>query len=312
MSSADVAARARGESPTLGAAEFGLLAVLSFAWGTSFMFSKIAVEALPPFTLIALRTLIASSILLCFLAARRRLPRLSRRDIAAFVLVGLMSNAAPLCFISNSVMYVDSSVTATALALVPVITVIFGMFRGVYPTVRALFGVFVGLAGIVVLFGPDAFASFGDDMRGLLAAMGAAITFSASLFVVSLVRHHNSVTVATYSLTSAAIWTLTAALLFDGVPQTLPSPGILGALLVLALWNTAAGSLLLFITVSRAGPAVTSYNNYLVPAVAVGCGTIFLGEPLTLQSAAGVILVLTGVAISTIRPRSASAVPPPG
>jgi hypothetical protein len=39
-----------------GAAEFALLAGVSLAWGTSYMFTKIAVGAIPPVTLIALES----------------------------------------------------------------------------------------------------------------------------------------------------------------------------------------------------------------------------------------------------------------
>ena len=53
----------------------------------------------------------------------------------------------------------------------------------------------------------------------------------------------------------------------------------------------------MFALLPRAGPAFTSYNNYLVPAVAVACGAIFLGEALKLRSMTGVVLVLCGVAI---------------
>jgi drug/metabolite transporter (DMT)-like permease len=139
--------------------------------------------------------------------------------------------------------------------------------------------------------------------RGLVSAIGASMVFAASLFAMALVRHHDALVVTALSLTSAALWTIPIALLVDGVPQALPGLGVMGAVLVLALWNTAASNLLMFALVPRAGPAFTSYNNYLVPAVAVVCGTIFLGEPLTFRAVIGVVLVLAGVAISTFRLR---------
>ncbi|MBN9245339.1 MAG: DMT family transporter [Mesorhizobium sp.] len=303
MSSTDAAARSR-EGRTPGAAEYALLAGISIAWGTSYMFTKIAVASVPPLTLVAARTVIAAAAMLALMALRRRCMRLSGRELAAFALVGLLANAAPLSLIAVSVAHVHSSVTATTLALVPLITALFAIFRGQYPTMRSIAGILVGLAGIAVLFGPDAFASFGDDARGLVAAIAAALVFSASLFAMALVRRHDAVTVTTLSLVSAALWTTPVALLADGAPPALPDIGVLGAVLVLALFNTAAASLLMFALVPRAGPAFTAYNNYLVPAVAVVCGTVFLGEPLTTRSVAGVVLVLAGVAISTLRLRA--------
>lgn len=297
--------------PAPGVVEYALLAGVSLTWGTSYMFTKIAVGAVAPFTLIAVRAAIAAVVMLAIASLRGARLRFAPRDLAAFALVGLMANAAPLCLIAISVSHVDSSVTATTMALVPLITAFLAIFRGEYPKLRNIVGILVGLAGIVVLFGPAAFASFGDSARGAIAAIAASVIFSASLFAIALVRHHPPMTVATASLTACALWTIPLALVVEGVPA-LPAPGVVGAVLVLGFWNTAFSNLLMFALVPRAGPTFTSYNNYLVPAIAVLCGVLFLREPLTWQSSTGVVLVLAGVAISTIQRRNpAAGLPPP-
>lgn len=305
MSSKDAARAAAVPFGQPGAIEYLLLAGVSLSWGTSYMFTKVAVEEVPPVTLVALRLAIAAAVMAAVVTARRmRWP--SARDVAAFVVVGLLSNAAPLCLIAISVSHVDSSVTAITMALVPLITAFLAVFAGSYPSVRSVVGIALGLVGVFVLFGPQAFSSFGDGTRGLIAAVAAALIFSVSLFAVRMVRHLDPVMVTALSLISAVIWTVPVALLLDAVPHAWPSPAATGSVLVLGLWNTAASNLLMFALLRRAGPTFTSYNNQLVPMVAVVCGTLFLGEALTGASIAGVILVLAGVAISTARSR-----PPP-
>ena len=293
-----------------GAAEFALLAAVSLTWGTSYMFTKIAVGAVPPFTLIAMRTIIAAVVMVAILGLSGGMTRLSWRDIGWLAIVGLMSNAATLGLIATSVSLVDSSVTATTMSLVPLITALFAVFRGDLPTVRAVVGIAIGFAGIIVLFGPEAFASFGDSARGAAAAIGASVIFSASLFVMARVRHLPPLMVATGAVVFAALWTLPVAVAMDGVSLALPEPVVVAAVLVLALFNTAAANLLVFALIARTGPAFTSYNNYLVPAVAVACGSLFLGEAFTIQSAVGVALVLAGVAVSTVSRRAPPALPP--
>lgn len=301
MSSIEAPAGGRGVARAPGPVEYALLAGLALAWGTSFMFTKIAVEAVPPITLIAVRAVIAACALALVSVMRGGLRRVSRRDLWRFALVGLTSTAAPLTLIADSVAHVDSSVTAITLALAPVITALLGMFRGARPTPGNIVGIIVGILGIAVLFGPDAFTAAGDGTRGLLSAFGAALVFSGSLFAMALLRHYDAVTITTVSMVFAALWTVPLAFVVDGVPPAWPGHGVMLVIVVLALWNTAAASLLMFALVARAGPTLTSYNNYLVPAVAVLCGTLFLGEPLTLQAIIGVALVLGGVAISTLR-----------
>lgn len=286
-----------------GTTEFVLLGCISLAWGASYMFTKVAVSELPPVTLVAIRLFIAALAMSCILTLRGGWPRLSSRDLAAFALVSFASNALPLSLIATSVSYVDSSVPAITMALVPLITACFGALVGRYPDWRSIVGIGVGLAGVLVLFGPEAFTSFGSSAKGLLAASGAALVFSASLFSMSLVRHHNSLAVATILMIFATIWMIPIVLLLNGGLPHWPSNAAVMAVLTLAFLNTAAANLMLFALVARAGPAFTSYNNYLVPAVAVICGVTFLGEALTGRALAGVVLVLAGVAIATVARR---------
>lgn len=294
-----------------GAAEFALLAGVSLTWGTSYMFTKIAVSAIPPLTVIAARTSLAAVVMIALMVLTGHAKRLGLRDLAALAVVGLTVNAAPLCLIAISVSRVDSSVTATTMALVPLITALFALFRGDYPTVRNVIGIAVGIVGIVVLFGPRALASLGDEAWGAIAAIAASMIFAGSLFVSSLVRHHHPLLVAACSLAFAAVFTLPVAWLHDGLPVALPAAEVAGSVLVLSLFNTAAASLFVFALVARTGPAFTALNNYLVPAVAVACGTLFLHEPLTLQKIGGVAIVLAGVAISSIRRKPVVPVVPP-
>lgn len=286
-----------------GAREYVLLGAISLTWGSSYMFTKIAVGPIPPLTLISVRLAIASVVMIVISALRGGI-RLTARDALSFMLVGLMANAAPLTLIAISVFYVHSSVTATTMALVPLITTLIAALSGARPGLRDLLGILVGLCGIAVLFGPDAFTSFGDSARGALAAIGAALVFSISLFVRNLVRHHSPVNIATASLVCAAIWAIPLALYVEGVPDYLPTLGVGLATLVLAVLNTAIASLLLFALLSSSTATFAAYNNYLVPAVAVAFGSVFLGEPFTFQSFAGVALVLCGVGIGTVRRKS--------
>ena len=63
-------------SRTNPAIELALLLVLATAWGAACSFIKVAVETIPPLTLIAARTMIAGALLLAVLSWRGvRIPR---------------------------------------------------------------------------------------------------------------------------------------------------------------------------------------------------------------------------------------------
>ncbi len=58
------------------------------------------------------------------------------------------------------------------------------------------------------------------------------------------------------------------------------------------------------------GPVLASTVTYLLPVVAVILGALVLNEPITLQLAAGVAIVLTGVALTRRTSRDPAAVKP--
>ncbi len=289
-----------------GPAEFALLGGISFAWGTSFILTKIAVDSVPPLSLIAARTILASLTMLVVARGRGGL-RIGWRDAALVGLVGLASGALPLVLIATSVSYVNASTTATAMAMVPVLAAAWGMLRGQYPSRRAVLGLALGFGGIIVLFGPRALMALGDDARGAAAALGAAAIFSGSLHLARIVRRMDLMTVATVSQIASAVVATAAALAVDGLPAAWPTPRVGAAVVVLGVANTAIANLLLFSLLERAGASFTSYNNYLVPAVAVTTGVLVLGEPVTAASLAGTALILAGVAVSTLGGRQGRA-----
>lgn len=83
----------------MGAREWGLLLILSVLWGESFFFIGVAVKALPPFTIVALRVALAALALnLVVRATGLRMPR-EWRIWQAFFGMGLLNNMIPFCLI---------------------------------------------------------------------------------------------------------------------------------------------------------------------------------------------------------------------
>ena len=61
---------------------------------------------------------------------------------------------------------------------------------------------------------------------------------------------------------------------------------------------TAIGFTLRYILIARAGAGFTSYVGYLIPAIALVFGVVLLDEALSWDKVAGLVLILTGLAIA--------------
>ena len=107
----------------------------------------------------------------------------------------------------------------------------------------------------------------------------------------------------------SAVFALSAALVFspDGLANATPEALVAGV--ALGIFPTALGALALFRLLDRAGAAFVSTSNYLIPAVAVLIGTVFLGEHLEWRALAGLALILAGIALAERRGRRLR--PPP-
>ena len=88
--------------------ELFLLVLLAFLWGSSYSFMKIAVETIPPFSLIAFRVSVAAILLLVILAwQKERLPR-SIRMWGLLLVQSFLNAIAAWTLLAWGQQYVDS------------------------------------------------------------------------------------------------------------------------------------------------------------------------------------------------------------
>lgn len=78
------------------------------------------------------------------------------------------------------------------------------------------------------------------------------------------------------------------------------------AILVLGVLGTGLAYVINYALIATEGPTAASVVTYLVPAVAVGLGVTFLGEPIGPNLLTGAALILLGVALVRRRTMPAS------
>ena len=111
-------------APYLSGRDWVLLIVLSVIWGGSFFFAKIAVQELPPLTVVLGRVGIgAVALILILLASGQALPRDLRlwRD---FLVMGLLNNLIPFSLIFWGQQHIASGLASILNATTPICTLI--------------------------------------------------------------------------------------------------------------------------------------------------------------------------------------------
>jgi drug/metabolite transporter (DMT)-like permease len=286
-----------------------LLLALVAMWGSSFMFNRVAVASLPPWTVVAGRIGIAALVLTAVVhATGRRLPP-PGRTWAPFVLIAAIGNAIPFYLITWGQQVVESALAGILMAVMPLATLVLAHFlvAGERMTRPRVTGFVTGFGGIVLLMGPAALAGAGGDAMLVyqLAVLGGALCYALQSVLTRLIIRGDVMVAAAATLIVASLMVVPAALWLDR-PWTLSPRGIsVAAVVWLGVAPTALATVLYFQLIRSAGPTFMSLVNYLSPGVAVLLGLVVMGEHPLATAYVGLALILAGIAVAQRRPAAA-------
>jgi drug/metabolite transporter (DMT)-like permease len=276
-----------------------MLVALALLWGASFMFIKICVRELQPTTLVCLRLGIGALVLAPFAVARlggRRFVAEVRGAWLPLVLIGAVNSAIPIVSLSWAEKRLDSGLAAVIQASAPLFTAVLALrfSRAEVVTGARLLGLVVGFGGVALLVGVQPSGS-------VLAAL--AVTFSAFCYAAAALASARllvdvSPLVSATGALAAGTLVLVPFAVVQG-PTRFPSWEIVGSLLALSIGGTSVGYVLYYGLLTSAGASRSILITYLVPAIALVYGAVFLGEPITAAALGGLALVLLGVALGT-------------
>lgn len=285
----------------MGATEWILLIALATVWGGSFFFAAVALESLPPFTIVFARVAIAAVALnILVRTLGLRLP-LTSADALRFLAMGALNNAIPFSLIVWGQTQIASGLAAILNATTPLFTVLLAQYftRDERLTPARGAGVAIGFVGAIVIVGSNALAGLGDGVWAEFAVLAAALTYAAAGIYGRRFRALPPVIAATGQVSASSLMILPMMLIVDE-PWTLPMPDFqtIGALLGIGLFCTAAAYLMFFRILAAAGAVNLLLVTFLIPVSALALGIAFLGEGLTQQQALGMALI--GVGLATI------------
>jgi drug/metabolite transporter (DMT)-like permease len=288
--------------------------LLALIWGSSFLFIRIGVEQLSTFQLVFIRTGIAAVGLNIVVYLRgKRLPtdRAGRRDI---LILGVVNTVIPFALITWGEKSIESGLAAVLQATAALFTMVIAHFAFADERVtrRTLAGLACGFAGVVVLatrrtagdaIGSDA----GLQLLGQLAIVAASFCYAlGGVYSRKAIQRRLEPIVA-----AAGAMTVTAAIsgvvayaapwLGGAAPAALGdmTPRVLGAILTLGVLNTFVAYLIFYATIETLGAARASMVTYVIPAVGLTLGAVFLDEPVDMRLLTGAAMIVGSIGIGS-------------
>lgn len=276
-------------------------------WGSSFLFVKLGLLELKPFTLVAFRTGFATLAVAAILPfTGRKFPK-DLRSLLLLLIAGALNPVIPYVLITWGQQFVNSAVAGIINATVPLFTLPLAHFalRDERITLARLSGLIVGFFGILLIFSQDRMSATGRPAEmgandstsfGQLAMIAAAICYAGSMvFVRRNLRNTAPEVVAGASQGIAFLLTSISAFVLEA-PL---SSRISGPTWLVVAWlgiSSGLSYLLFYFVLGKWGTTRTSLVTYLVPVIAVLLGAIVLSEVITWQALAGGLLVIGGIA----------------
>jgi drug/metabolite transporter (DMT)-like permease len=289
--------------------EWGAFALLGTIWGTSFLWIKIAVQDIGPFTLVAFRILFGLLGLLVVMRWQRQSFPRDRQIILAYLILSVFQTALPFVLISWGETHIDSAVAAILNATVPLFTIVIAHFwlHDEKITLNRLAGLIVGFVGVVILMSRDLGpAGLRGNVLGQLAVLVAAISYAVGVtFTRRNLRGKSPIVQSTMTLlfANAFLWLVTP---FAERPLHLPTQPITWlALLWLGLLGSCTAYLLYFYLINTWGATRAAIVTYVFPVIGLILGIVFLDESIDARLIAGSLLVVAGIAIVNVKLRRA-------
>lgn len=282
-----------------------LLAIVgvSLLWSSAGI-AKIAIRALDPLTVVFLRFLVASIVILPFFLIEKRKTHIQWRILLPLSLLSGLNAALYYIGLQTS----SANAATIVYAGTPLITSLLAKrFIAEETHMKKLFGLFVGLAGVLMIIMLPAIETgqrISGDVRGNLFYLLAVIVWA--VYTTGSKKISTSVQQSPIILSSISIFmscALFAAITgFTWKPyyaQVLIQPSIWLVIVHLGVFVTAITLLLYQWTIKLSSATTASLTTYLQPVFSVVFNMMFLGEQLTAGFILGGIVVITGVAIAT-------------
>lgn len=293
--------------------EWALFWALGLIWGSSFLWIKIGVAELDPFTLVGWRLLFGTLGMVMVVAWQR--PSFPRKPAIwiALAVLGTINTAVPFVLITWGEQSIDSAVASVLNSTVPLFTLVIAhlYLRDEPITARKAVGLLIGFAGILILMARDLeLGNLRLSLPGQAAVLLAAMSYAAaSVFARRMMREVSPLVQALVPMAFAdlLVWSVATQ---AGRPGGLPAlSNTWIALLWLGLLGSCVAYLIYYNLLHSVGATRATMVTYVFPVVGVALGVLFLHERADWHLLVGAALVLSSIAAVNWKPKVAAPAP---
>jgi drug/metabolite transporter (DMT)-like permease len=282
---------------------YGIVIIAMMIWGMTFIWYKQVYAQIRPISLVFLRLLIASPVLLLVSVLLSKLQRIRRHDLPFFLVLALFEPF--LYFIGESfgMQMVSPALGSVIVATIPLFTPLAASFfyHEHFRKVN-LVGIIISMIGVfMVMTGEMNFLD--STFRGALLmflAVFAAVGYS--VMVIRLAGTYNSFSIVSWQNTIGMLYFLPLFVIFewDRVGQVHWNSSVIIPLFELALFGSALAFVFFTYSIKRLGMTRSTVFSNLIPVFTTLFSYFILRDEITGLKIAGIGVVIGGLLLTQL------------
>lgn len=282
-------------------------AIVYVVWGSTYLFIRYAVQTIPPYLLSGTRFVVAGALLSAW-ALSRGAATPTRANWKSIIIIALLFFPCANAVVVWAETRIGSGIAALLVAVEPLwVAVLLTLFTRRRPPATVLAGLVLGLAGLVILVGPNVRAGqTGVDVTAALALMGASCSWAlGSVYGRTAPLPREPLLAAGLEMLVGGIAALLVGVV-AGEPQRLVFAAVDERSIIALAYLTVLGSVVAFTAynwlVTVEAPARVATYAYVNPVIAVLLGAAVAGEPLTPRIGVAAVVIVTAVVLVVLTP----------
>lgn len=286
--------------------KYGAVILSMIFWSFSFIWFKVANETFRPLTIVFIRLVIAIIILNVFISLTRNHIKIRKEDRKLFLLLALFEPFLYFLGESFGLTYVSATTGSVIISTIPVIAALGAwlLYREKLRIINYI-GIIISFIGILVfILNKDGSLSF--DIRGiilLLFAVFSAVGYNLTLN--RLVGSYDPIYIVNIQNMIGALLFLPLFLIFElrHLADTTITIRSLIPVAELSLFASCGAFILFAYSVRQMGISRANVFTNCIPIFTAFFSFIVLGDEMTMQNIAGMIIVISGLFMSQINGR---------
>ncbi|MFZ2338998.1 MAG: DMT family transporter [Bacteroidales bacterium] len=285
---------------------YGGIFLAMIFWAFSFIWFKVANETFLPITIVFFRLVAAILILTTYLAVKKKFVKIRKEDRKLFIMLAVFEPFLYFLGESFGLTYVSATVGSVLISTIPVVATIGAwiFFKERLKLINYA-GIVLSFTGILI-FVIDRSGTLSYNVKGLALMMLAVFSASGyNLTLSRLVGKYEPVFIVNIQNTLGAILFLPLFLIFEAghLAETTLTLKAFVPVIELAVFASCGAFILFAYSVRNLGITRANVFTNFIPIFTAFFSFLILGDRLTPQNIAGMMVVIAGLIMSQMNGR---------